>query len=805
MQVCPRCHTPWSPWGYCLNDGTLREKGLLVGNRYELERPIGKGGMGIVFAARHSLLGKPVAVKVLHADLLTDAVQVGRFLREAQLCSQLDHENIVDITDFGRDENGSLFLVMELLSGTTLASVLREDKRLSPDRALPVLRQICRALGAAHQAGVVHRDLTPRNVMLTEVSGRKDMVKLLDFGISRLAGGQDRVTQTGVPLGTVAYMPPEQLRGEAVQDHHVDIYALGVIIHEVLAGRLPFLSTSDAALVAEKLVGPTVDLGQTDFGRSYQALGRLVSECLAVEPERRPASAAEVEQRLQGSGATGDVTESLTGMRAGSYRLVSPIGAGGLGSVWLGEHPVIGSRVAVKVLLPEVSESPDAVRRFITEAQAVNRMNSPNIVKIFDFGKLADERDYAVMELLDGETLGTRIERVGALDVQECRAVAIGIARALRVAHEAGVIHRDLKPDNVFLHREADATVVKVLDFGIAKLLSSEGLSIHQTKVGFGLGTPLYAAPEQMEGAHNVGPAADIYSFGVVLHEMLTGTPPFSGTLADVVLAKARGQIPPLPASAPPDLAGLTRAMLAPAPRDRPASMGEVLAALEASGSAQIVGHPNPAGSRSGARVTRIGTPSAPHAPEPVSDPVVDLVPKRRRLYVAAAVGLAAILGVVLVFTRSTATSEAPGRVVAVGAALDAGADLRSRPGDLQQPPARDAGLPDSPWRRVVVVGSVPAGARVLLGGRPVGRTPVTLRLDPRLEEVELVLEKAGFRRYHHCLSSRASGRLVLRLRRETQWHDPFPKSRDKPPRPPAASRPPRKAKPILADPFEQE
>jgi serine/threonine-protein kinase len=290
----------------------------------------------------------------------------------------------------------------------------------------------------------------------------------------------------------------------------------------VLTGRLPFIQTTDAQLVAEKLVGPTVDLSRSDFARSFSALSRLVAECLAPDPARRPASAVEVEQRLLDSGGiVGEVSESLTGMRAGSYRMVRPIGAGGLGSVWLGEHPVIGSRVAVKVLLPEVSESPEAVRRFISEAQAVNRMNCSNIVKIFDFGKLADGRDYAVMELLDGETLGQRIDRQGALELDECRAVALGIIRALRMAHDAGVIHRDLKPDNVFLHQEPDTTVVKVLDFGIAKLLSGEGQSIHQTQVGFGLGTPLYAAPEQMEGAAAVGPAVDIYSLGVVLYEIL--------------------------------------------------------------------------------------------------------------------------------------------------------------------------------------------------------------------------------------------------------------------------------------------
>jgi serine/threonine protein kinase len=205
-------------------------------------------------------------------------------------------------------------------------------------------------------------------------------------------------------------------------------------------------------------------------------------------------------------------------VRAGSYRLIELLGAGGIGAVWLGEHPVIGSRVAVKILHPEMCENDEAVRRFVVEAQAVNRVQSPHIVKTFDFGKLADGRDYAVMELLEGVTLEQHIQQSGALAVAQLLDIATQLTRALIVAHEAGIVHRDLKPENTHLGGDPRTPHVRVLDFGIAKLLSEKTAEVHKTQLGIALGTPLgtplYAAPEQLVG-HEIDSAADIYAFGL--------------------------------------------------------------------------------------------------------------------------------------------------------------------------------------------------------------------------------------------------------------------------------------------------
>ncbi|MFH1131548.1 MAG: serine/threonine-protein kinase, partial [Pseudomonadota bacterium] len=544
--VCTLCHTPLGNKPFCPNDGTLREPGVLVGDRYQLQRLLGSGGMGFVYAARHKLLGKEVAVKMLRADLVSEADQVARFLREAQLCSQLRHENIVDITDFGKDQGGNLFLVMEMLVGTTLAQVLEREGKLPLRRAISVLRQLCRALDCAHGVGVVHRDLGPRNIFLTELSGRKDLVKLLDFGISRMAGGQDRLTSTGVAMGTTPYMPPEQLRGEKEQSRAVDMYALGVIAYELLTGKLPFEGETPAQMIAEKLTGEPMNLEKTDLGTAAPAIAQLVKECLEKDPQRRPASAAEVEQRLFSSGGlSSEQTEDLAGSRAGSYKLVKLLGSGGLGSVWLGEHPVIGSKVAVKILHPQMCESEEPVRRFVIEAQAVNRIDSPHIVKTFDFGKLSDGRDYSVMELLEGDTLAERLAKIGPHSWEQAQPIIVQIAQALVAAHEAEIVHRDLKPENVHLGSDGEHPTVKVLDFGIAKLLSGDVAATHKTQLGVGIGTPLYASPEQVAG-DKIGPATDIYAFGVVCFEMLVGRPPFTGTIQEVLAAKITKKPPAL-------------------------------------------------------------------------------------------------------------------------------------------------------------------------------------------------------------------------------------------------------------------
>ena len=240
---------------------------------------------------------------------------------------------------------------------------------------------------------------------------------------------------------------------------------------------------------------------------------------------------------------------SLVGQVFGGYRLVTALRSGGMGTVYYAEHTVIGRRAAVKVLHPEVSRNPQLVSRFLTEARAANDIRHPNVVEITDLGQSGDLH-YIVMSFLEGETLGERLEREKVLDEPTTVRIVRQIASALAAAHEHGIVHRDLKPENVFLLNHPDyPDYVKVLDFGIAKLIGPQQASApHNTVVGMVIGTPAYMSPEQCRGQAELDHRSDIYSLGVMLYEMLTGTVPFRGdAAADVLLAHVRERpVPPL-------------------------------------------------------------------------------------------------------------------------------------------------------------------------------------------------------------------------------------------------------------------
>jgi serine/threonine-protein kinase len=239
--------------------------------------------------------------------------------------------------------------------------------------------------------------------------------------------------------------------------------------------------------------------------------------------------------------------DSLVGTKIGNYQVTRLLGKGGMGAVYLGEHPRIGKKVAIKVLRKELAQAPELVARFFTEAKAVNDIHHENIVDIIDFGEARNasglERAYILMEHLSGESLHQRIER-GGLPRDQTIHILLQTASALAASHAKGIIHRDLKPENIFLtERGKDRSFVKLLDFGIAKLTKDE--SAWKTQTGALIGTPFYMSPEQCAGRRQIDARSDIYSFGVVTFELLTGRVPFRGSgLAEVL----RGHLTEQPA-----------------------------------------------------------------------------------------------------------------------------------------------------------------------------------------------------------------------------------------------------------------
>ncbi|MBA2543627.1 MAG: protein kinase [Deltaproteobacteria bacterium] len=233
--------------------------GQTIGN-YLVTQKLGEGGMGAVYLAEHPSIGKKVALKVLHAEFSSNEDVVQRFFNEAKAVNNIGHPNIVDITDYGIIQLGVgkehlVYFIMEYLGGTTLSKLVRTESPLSPERTLGIAMQVGDALAASHRCGIVHRDLKPDNIMLTQRGRERDFVKLLDFGIAKLTGGAagSRQTRTGIVMGTPAYMSPEQCDGRGHIDHRTDVYALGIVIYEMMVGRVPFLGEGYGEVLVQHL------------------------------------------------------------------------------------------------------------------------------------------------------------------------------------------------------------------------------------------------------------------------------------------------------------------------------------------------------------------------------------------------------------------------------------------------------------------------------------------------------------------------------------------------------------------------
>ncbi|GIG30381.1 serine/threonine-protein kinase [Cellulomonas marina] len=266
-------------------------EGVVLGGRYRLVRPIATGGMGEVWAGEDESLHRPVAVKVLREEFAGDPAFLQRFQAEARNSADLHHENVAQMYDYG-EQDGSAYLVQELVEGEPLSDILEREPVLPPARLLPVLAQTARGLDAAHRAGVVHRDVKPGNILVT-ADGR---VKITDFGVSR-SDGQQAMTATGMVMGTAQYLSPEQAVGRPATPLS-DLYALGVVAYEALAGKRPFTGPTTVDIAVAHVNSPVPPLPPA----VPVALAALVLRLLSKEPSARPRSGAELARLLEEAG-----------------------------------------------------------------------------------------------------------------------------------------------------------------------------------------------------------------------------------------------------------------------------------------------------------------------------------------------------------------------------------------------------------------------------------------------------------------------------------------------------------------------
>jgi eukaryotic-like serine/threonine-protein kinase len=474
----------------------------------------------------------------------------------------------------------------------------------------------------------------------------------------------------------------------------------------------------------------------------------------------------------------------MIGESLGNYRIVGTIGEGGMGVVYRAEHVLIGRKVAIKRLLPQMVKDNELVERFFNEARAAAMINHPGLVEVFDFGHHADGSAYIVMELLEGESLTARIAREATLPVSTAIVIARQVASALHAAHEQGIVHRDLKPENIFLIADRDAPGglrTKVLDFGIAKLAPREDQRSVKTKTGVVFGTPRYMAPEQCRNATNVDRRADIYALGCILYEMLVGDPPFDYNNWAELVSAHMNEAPARPSAREPrvtaDVEEIVMRALGKQPADRFATMLEMAMDLEAawlrSSAADIsaVMFTPPAGHavlapRTPKQISEVqASPTLPVAAELSMPPPL----RRRRAPLIVAGALVAAAGGAVAYVALTADDTGT-KAVALAPPIDATTVTAVA---IDAPPAPDAAVdpvPPPPQRDVVrvqlVVKSTPPGADVLRAadGVRLGKTPFARAFDRIDGEIEFLVKLAGYRDARVTLSTTKDNEKTVRL-----------------------------------------
>ena len=392
MRRCPACRAEYADsTKFCPEDGTKLEAALkvdplastavgaragkdtlvgsVVAGRFRVEGPLGVGGVGAVYRVRHEFIGRTYALKLLHDDLARDQEAVQRFLVEARAVSRVAHENVIAISDFGRLEDGRYYLVLEYCDGPTLDELLRSEGALHFARALPLIRQTAAALAAIHAHGILHRDLKPKNILVTRDVGDRERIKLLDFGMARLGDATTRITQQGAWFGTPLYMAPEQIRGAEV-DFRTDLYALGVCAFEILTGKPPYRAKTLEELFRQhtssappELLGPQPIPG---------ALVDLVRRWLDKEPPRRGESLAGCLDELDALALTLGISRSSSSGRRSRIPggVIEPVQPRMRTSEPIASsHPLLGQTASSErqqtpcVATPEEEVDPAAVRQ----------------------------------------------------------------------------------------------------------------------------------------------------------------------------------------------------------------------------------------------------------------------------------------------------------------------------------------------------------------------------------------------------------------------------------------------------------
>ncbi|HEY5937379.1 MAG TPA: serine/threonine-protein kinase [Kofleriaceae bacterium] len=486
------------------------------------------------------------------------------------------------------------------------------------------------------------------------------------------------------------------------------------------------------------------------------------------------------------------------------YRVIEPIGFGGMAVVYLVEHQTLLKRFAAKVLSTELTKNFEARARFTQEAHAASQLDHENIVNISDFGVTSDQRPFFVMELLRGQTLDQRVA-AGPMTLEEIVAVSVPVGRALAFAHHEGIVHRDVKPENIFLvQRSQGRWGIKVVDFGIAKT----PLSDHLTKMGQTLGSPHYMSPEACRG-EDVDHRADIYSYGVLLYMMACGRLPFDdpSLLKVLQLHVSQPLVPPghVNPALPPALCEVIERALAKDPDDRYSTIGELLVDFEAAippDADRLLIEQQSGGGSAFFRATPFPNQSQPMRPVSDSSPKINAVthppaPKptnRNTLIAGLIIGILVVGGLgVFAATRRSEGGEKPAQPPAVAKREDPAP--RAGTPDPKQPPVT---APPKVATHHYQIDTKPTGAAVTLNGESLGVTPVAVDRPVGDGSGELVITKSGFEPVTKQVRLDSEVTLDIELDRKVTADSRKPRKPSKPDKPKNPDRPPTKGDPTL-------
>ncbi len=520
----------------------------------ELLQKVAEGSAAEAFLARTEK--DTVLVEVSRPGLSDDMELYGRFLDEARERQKLVHPHLVQLKEAGCRQDGRLFAVSESLSGLHLGSL----GVIAPEQALDFLVPLCEALSYLHARGVMHGHLKPSHVFLSGPI-EQPVPKLLDMGLLLFRSTKSLKTSSKLVLVPPEYLSPDRILGQRATPRS-DVYGLGVLAFEMLTGRPPFKGVDAEETRRLQMTAPVprlpdgaawlqpwlnrclqkdIDARYTTMDQARDALLEANMGRLAVRDGMGTVSMRPVDEPPVVRGRLEAEAKNL-----GPYELKEMLGEGGMGQVWLAEHTKLQRKVAIKLLKPELVRVEAQVQRFFDEARAVNKVNHPHIVEITDF---VEEREmgrvWCVMEYLRGSTLKV-VGRDETMTIARSVKIVRQVCDALDAAHQVGVVHRDIKPDNIFLvDGKGEGDFVKVLDFGVAKL-REEGMSGH-TDAGEIVGTPAYMSPEQALG-QEVDARSDLYSLATLLYVLLAGRFPFDGVTAGQLVANIVSKRPlPLP------------------------------------------------------------------------------------------------------------------------------------------------------------------------------------------------------------------------------------------------------------------